>query len=129
MANLFTPEIKVDPEAQSLVRAWIDALRSDNYEQGDAFLRKDDKYCCLGVLCELAPDVERTYDAHSNHYLYDNQQSVLPQRVYDLVHLTSDLGSYDFGRGVDSLTSLNDTGQSFQRIADLIERELKEALA
>lgn len=39
------PEIK---------KRWIEALRSGKYNQGKGYLCKDDSYCCLGVLCELA---------------------------------------------------------------------------
>jgi hypothetical protein len=41
----FTPELKA---------RWVAALRSGKYEQGEEFLRNNGKYCCLGVLCELA---------------------------------------------------------------------------
>lgn len=37
------------------VRAkWISALRSGKYEQGYHYLNAYDKFCCLGVLCEIA---------------------------------------------------------------------------
>lgn len=39
------PEIK---------KRWIEALRSGKYNQGRGYLCKDDSFCCLGVLCELA---------------------------------------------------------------------------
>lgn len=33
---------------------WVEALRSGKYEQGEYQLRtEDDKFCCLGVLCEV----------------------------------------------------------------------------
>ncbi len=35
-------------------KAWADALRSGDYEQGKGMLHSGDTYCCLGVLCELA---------------------------------------------------------------------------
>ena len=33
---------------------WVDALRSGQYEQTDKRLKRDGKYCCLGVACEVA---------------------------------------------------------------------------
>lgn len=33
---------------------WCEALESGNYKQGTKRLRKDGKYCCLGVLCDVA---------------------------------------------------------------------------
>lgn len=48
--------VKAEPYPfTDLQRAWIDALRSGKYEQGQGFLKdKHDRYCCLGILCELA---------------------------------------------------------------------------
>lgn len=35
-------------------KKWIAALRSGDYKQGHKMLKsKDDKYCCLGVACEI----------------------------------------------------------------------------
>ena len=34
--------------------AWIAALRSGEYKQGQGRLRFGDEFCCLGVLCDLA---------------------------------------------------------------------------
>jgi len=47
----------VNPEVKEL---WVNALLSGEYEQGrerlvTEFPGAKDKYCCLGVLCELAP--------------------------------------------------------------------------
>ena len=36
-----------------LKKKWVAALRSGKYEQGKEALRNGDKYCCLGVLCEI----------------------------------------------------------------------------
>lgn len=33
---------------------WVKALRSGEYEQGMHQLVADNKYCCLGVLCDIA---------------------------------------------------------------------------
>lgn len=39
-----------------LIKDWIDALESGKYAQGRGVLRtKDDRFCCLGVLCALTP--------------------------------------------------------------------------
>lgn len=32
---------------------WLDALRSGDYEQGTGRLRTGNRFCCLGVLCDL----------------------------------------------------------------------------
>lgn len=33
--------------------AWLEALESGKYEQGTLHLKYDNRYCCLGVLCEV----------------------------------------------------------------------------
>lgn len=37
-----------------IANKWIKALRSREYEQGFGKLKNGNKYCCLGVLCEIA---------------------------------------------------------------------------
>lgn len=47
-----TEPVRMDPGVKAL---WLEALRSGKYEQGNSVLRTgDDKYCCLGVLCDIA---------------------------------------------------------------------------
>ena len=36
-----------------LKKKWVAALRSGKYKQGKEVLRDGDRYCCLGVLCEV----------------------------------------------------------------------------
>lgn len=38
---------------RSIREKWLNALRSGEYKQGHENLRRDDTYCCLGVLCDL----------------------------------------------------------------------------
>jgi hypothetical protein len=33
---------------------WLEALRSGKYKQGKARLKREGKYCCLGVLCDIS---------------------------------------------------------------------------
>jgi len=48
--------LKSDPfPFTDLQKNWLAALRSGKYKQGTGFLRdKNDGYCCLGVLCDVA---------------------------------------------------------------------------
>lgn len=39
---------------EDIKRQWVEALRSGKYEQGAGALLRDGRYCCLGVLCDLA---------------------------------------------------------------------------
>lgn len=127
--NLFTDDIKTDVEAQQRNRAWIEALRSGKYQQANGRLRSSTGYCCLGVACDL-------YD--SSRWLPDGtvftygdgikvaEVAGLPKDVMAAYCIPDPLG------GLDSMTTLawfNDQGKTFNEIADVIERELNEALA
>jgi len=110
---------------------WIEALRSGRYAQGCGRLRRhDDKYCCLGVLCELAVEagvLEEPYLIVSmGYYTYpDNgrvEDSVLPPAVCAWAGLPDSIGSLPTAPG--SLALANDSGTDFPAIADLIERWL-----
>jgi hypothetical protein len=54
------------PRNKGLVKKWVEALRSGKYQQGRSSLRAkgipialaQDKFCCLGVLCDVI-DSER----------------------------------------------------------------------
>lgn len=50
--------VEVDGEYQQTTKTpfalWLDALRSGEYQQGEGHLRAGDKFCCLGVACDLA---------------------------------------------------------------------------
>lgn len=104
---------------------WVEALRSGKYEQGQGSLRSaDNRFCCLGVLCDLIVQEERGVwtqphgPESSLWFTYskdpvDNRIGFLPQ-----VMLT-DLGlDYDLQR---DFASLNDSDASFEYIADQIE--------
>jgi hypothetical protein len=101
---------------------WLVALRSGDYEQGVQSLKtKENKFCCLGVLCDL--------------YLQETQQewneskegSVLCKGWND--YLSTEViewsGLADNDPIIDdtNITKYNDIlGYNFQQLADLIEK-------
>jgi hypothetical protein len=100
---------------------WIEALRSGKYEQGFAQLKtNDNKYCCLGVLCDL--DEETSWGTSTlmpgtfnemNVNAYMNQINFLPEKLRT---------KYEIMAGDEKvLIELNDGGFSFEKIADYIE--------
>jgi hypothetical protein len=101
---------------------WIKALRSGKYVQGTGYLNKDNKYCCLGVLAELHYGEDCWEDA--SHMGLDNimvlkaflNASTLPVNVLDYLKLNE--------LEVNHLVDMNDTGSSFNQIADYIEQNL-----
>lgn len=130
------------------IKVWVDALRSGEFKQGMNRLRNPgsrdvgvpDMFCCLGVACEVAirggVPIEFTdgsgYVQHEQENGFQYEGS-LPPLVVDWLgltgHDTEEAG--DFVVGVEDgrrfLAQLNDTGWTFEQIADVIENEfLKE---
>lgn len=107
---------------------WVTALRSGEYKQNRNNLRTDDKFCCLGVLCDIfikenkIPEDEGWKIVANGKYDIYHQTSgeVLPSYVYIWAHLDSPNPSIH-GR---TLAQYNDTHYSFSEIADLIEKHL-----
>lgn len=144
------------------VQKWIAALRSGKYEQAALALcveyeateelEASEKFCCLGVACELyqkegpgglkigqrepRPNMtppyghRRTYDGTANH---------LPDRVREWLGLRDTHGPFipdDLPNGVygvRSLSMLNDGSKlsevprhTFEQIADFIEESLEK---
>jgi hypothetical protein len=100
----------------------LKALRSGEYKQGFQTLQDDDRYCCLGVMCDVyarATGMELVRD-EDRGYLYGGDLSG-QEGVMAWVGLKScDGHSTDH----DTLIEMNDeNGKTFSEIADFIESE------
>jgi hypothetical protein len=105
---------------------WVEALRSGEYTQGRNLLHYMDDFCCLGVLCELAvkDGVQMSVSGNRGVNSYDNNASSLPDAVKDWAGLSSNLPLAKI-EGVNyTLHYMNDDGNSFAEIADIIEKGL-----
>lgn len=125
----------MNPEAKEL---WLAALRSGKYEQGKYYLLQNRKYCCLGVLCDVAREngVElhtevlkkrRATDRKFNQTTYfDTRSSQLPTKVQDWAGLDDSLPSVEVGGVSKRLDVLNDSDEqaTFEWLADRIEESL-----
>lgn len=81
------------------MRLWVKALRSGDFEQGIGVLRKGDKYCCLGVACEVAIQAGLPVEVKvsvacgvagcgcAEVTCYDGAQSALPASVMEWLGL------------------------------------------
>ena len=112
---------------EEIKAAWVSALRSGEYEQGAGQLRgSDDKFCCLGVLCDLAEKAgivqARPFD---NCWDYGGATGYTPAVVKDWAGLPGD-GDGDGILEIErTLAEMNDSGNDgFAAIADRIEAEL-----
>lgn len=105
---------------------WVAALRSGEYKQGHRQLRSGDKFCCLGVLCNLHAQAHPKVAAkETDPILYMGRLGFLPPAVVKWAGL-----QYDYGARVTikafngSLSHHNDSGRTFNEIADAIEAQL-----
>ncbi|SRR6266496_2435950 len=131
---------------QDVKELWVNALRSGEYEQARRKLSVDGKYCCLGVLCDLASKNGVPLDVEERNYLdpnaptveeanktlkaFDGESTVLPSSVIGWARLSDEeynpqvLKEYYDGSEELCLAALNDTGFTFDQIADIIEWEM-----
>lgn len=140
-------EYKMNPEIKE---RWLAALRSGDYKQTDGYLNVSsdnpegsefDGYCCLGVLCEIAVAdgvIQKQRVSGQNFFEFgdpsrdDWDYSVLPISVQEWAGLTEGNPSVNLLEEGDDpeadnwtpVSEPNDNGASFEKIADLIERDL-----
>lgn len=111
---------------QRVLKLWIKALRSNIYNQGHNYLRRKNKFCCLGVLVDLyikEHNLEWHYAVGSidNLYEFGSSSSTLPAKVIQWAGLScSDPVVYHDGFRY-TLSLLNDCHcMSFNKIAKIL---------
>ena len=112
---------------KEIAEKWAAALRSGKYKQGVHRLANAErtKHCCLGVLCEVAiedgvpVEVSATREFYQPSAAYDDGATMLPLRVQCWAGMASSHGS--LGREMPSLMLRNESGTSFDELADIIE--------
>ena len=103
----------------------VEALRSGEYTQTDRALRDREGYCCLGVACDLYRKIEkpdRQWELVEGNSMWEfmGVSGALPDEVVDWLGFATNGGTLMF-RTESSLMALNDSGKSFEYIADTIE--------
>jgi len=102
---------------KALKQKWIAGLKGGEYKQTTGTLqRKDGSFCCLGVLCDVSG--AGTWGQSNYHKFFESHRAGRRE-------LTLEDG--DFGlslRYITELTNLNDSGKSFDAIADYIDKEI-----
>lgn len=108
------------------VEAWVAALRSGEYQQGTMVLRRGDKFCCLGVACDLAEKAGiikgfKGNDFGEDVYSYGGEPHELPIPVQDWLGIDHTIKYHGM---TASYITLNDISRlSFEEIAAVIEEE------
>jgi hypothetical protein len=114
--------LNMDSETKS---HWVAALRSGDYKQGTKVLRTvADSYCCLGVLCNLVDPNgwERSgveivnHDSYAFRYKGKRVYGALPVDLQGEKHISPWVNIH--------LIHMNDSGSTFDQIADWIEENL-----
>lgn len=111
------------PEIKEL---WIAALESGDYQKGKGQLRSyEDKFCCLGVLCNLHaqahPEIAAT-QMYSGYYL--NSCASLPEEVciWSGISYSGSYGNFVEPNGrLESLASINDCSPTFEPVIKAIK--------
>lgn len=106
----------------------VSALRSGKYAQTQNCLRDGTGYCCLGVACDISKMGEWVLATSKVLFFYQLKSgecvtSSLPDPVKDYFGFHSTEGDFGNDYAGRSLASLNDSGASFEKIADIIESE------
>jgi hypothetical protein len=101
---------------------WVAALRSGNYKQIKAGLRKGDNFCCLGVLCDIVnpdgwTDKVNALGYRDFQFVGDHNDCELPATLRVKVGIPVGM--------ILPLISMNDSqSKPFTEIADYIEQNL-----
>lgn len=106
---------------EQVIKRWVKALRSGEYEQTQGELKDNYGFCCLGVLCDLAAkDGGAQWEHHGTGlFTYKDEEFALPK----------DISKFIFGPNKTKLRrkliDMNDSGDhDFKSIANKIEKEL-----
>lgn len=126
---------------KNVMTKWVKALRSEKYKQGKELLcTDDDKFCCLGVLCDLyQKEAKRNKKAQLDSHVdedigcvvYSGESEALPDEVKDWAGLKTNVGeTIDIKTTArystyNSLAHMNDGGLKFKTIANFIEEHYK----
>ncbi len=100
---------------KEIANKWCEALRSGKYKQGKASLHDKitNTFCCLGVLCDLGYAIP----AKNGDQYIDLEENIYGD-IFSI--LKTNEGTYI--QGTSSLADLNDSGKTFNEIADIIEQ-------
>lgn len=117
---------KMNPEIK---KEWIDALNSGEYKQGMVYLKRNNQFCCLGVLCDIYSKKtgKGNWEPAVTDYGVEKftvgdkiDTSGLPVSVREWSGVSGALGELK----QRSLAMLNDEGMTFKDLAKVIEEQL-----
>lgn len=121
---------------KDIAEEWTARLDSGNYLQGTGFLRQidagsADRYCCLGVLCEIAVEAgvidpgEKGIKSGKYSYGSDDAEGILPLEVMRWAEISDSDGTFltlhSDHQDIPRLIEMNDELKAtFSQIATVI---------
>lgn len=113
-----------------IAEGWVNLLTSGEYKQGQKYLRQDDLFCCLGVLCDYylkTHPAAQEYWANSSVFIEKGTGywRALPLTVLEWAGMRTATG--ELPHLGTTLSGLNDGGYNFRQISEII-KEHKEKL-
>ena len=125
---------------QTIKAQWVEALYSDEYEQGHDYLTKIDRDgkvtdCCLGVLCKLAIKagveitVKEVEEDDFKYVSYRGKSGTLPIGVMQWAGLDQSSPAVNYEGGQIALTDLNDGTEDGDGNVDLPPQPFSEIAA
>lgn len=111
---------------KEIKKKWLRALRSGRYKQGKDYLHKNNKFCCLGVLCDLYAKEKKVKWRKKvfGECSIDYSTLYLPDTVQKWAGLEDGNPEIETDESVTSLSVLNDNKTPFREIANIIEKQL-----
>ncbi len=113
---------------KAVVKKWIKALRSGDYKQSRGWIRCEDTYCVLGVLCDLhIKEFDNSFGEWEEYEFANNRRQMysyqgVSRELPALVDLWAELPH----KVVSCLMEANDEGVGFKELANYIENEVKQ---
>jgi hypothetical protein len=121
---------------KDIAKIWVTALKSGDYKQGSEYLCANDRYCCLGVLCDLYLQEDgsslsvvekKKGDKDFTVTWYNHDAEVLPDVVQEWAGMNTNTGKYLSDILFESsLASDNDQGATFEELADIITKSVDD---
>lgn len=109
----------MSPSIKSL---WVAALRSGEYKKAKRRLRRGNRFCATGILCDLHSKATGTKWTEDGAYL--TSYAVPDCSVKQWAGLKDGELTIDIGDELDGVAGHNDNGRTFAEIADAIEEQL-----
>lgn len=109
---------------KSVMKKWVKALRSGEYRQGkDRLVDGKDRFCCLGVLCNISPAREGRWVKDTKRgWCFSGPDKTNEGAPTPNVKKWAGLKSDNPIIGAHNLAEYNDDlNYTFDQIADLIE--------